>query len=374
MRNMRRTKKLLSLMLFGVLCFSAVIPAQADEISDAKKKQQELEAQMKQAEQEKNQLSSQLNTVIADMQKTQEELDAKQQEIQTAQDELDAARIKENQQYEDMKIRIKYMYENGNTGFLEVLFTARSIGDFLNKAEYIHEVTEYDRNMLKEFQKVVKEIEEKEAMLKEEEAKLAEMQASLSAKQEEVEKLLENKSLEMSNLESEIGNNAEKLKQLIARAEEAKRQLSAANNAGSGGTAGASQIIGNGQLAWPTTSNRVTSTFGYRVAPVAGATSYHDAIDIGVAEGSPVYAADGGKVITAAYGYNGGRGVYVMVDHGNGIVTRYQHLRSIYVSVGDTVQKGQNIAASGNTGASSGPHLDFAVIVNGTAVNPLSYL
>ena len=63
-----------------------------------------------------------------------------------------------------------------------------------------------------------------------------------------------------------------------------------------------------------------------------------------------------------------------MIDHGNGMVTRYQHLSTIYVSVGDTVSRGQNIAASGNTGASSGPHLDFAVYVNGSAVNPLNYL
>lgn len=371
---MKTKKKLLVLALSGVLCFASVLPAQADEISDAQKKQQELEEQKKKAEKEQSELSSQLNAVIDDMQKTQQELDAKQEEIQIAQDELDAARIKENQQYEDMKIRIKYMYENGNTGFLEVLFSAEDIGDFLNKAEYIREVTEYDRNMLEEFKRIVKEIEEKEAKLKEEEEKLFEMQASLSAKQAEVEALLAEKELEVSSLESEIGDNAKKLQELIKRAEEAKRQLSAANNAGAGGTAGASQIIGNGQLAWPTTSSRVTSTFGYRVAPVAGATSYHDAIDIGVASGSPVYAADGGRVIRASYGYNGGRGIYMMVDHGNGIVTRYQHLSAIYVSVGQTVSRGQNIAATGNTGASSGPHLDFAVIVNGTAVNPLNYL
>ena len=111
-----------------------------------------------------------------------------------------------------------------------------------------------------------------------------------------------------------------------------------------------------------------------RPVPVAGATSNHDAIDIGAPMGAAVYAADGGTVTTASYGYNGGRGNYIMVNHGNGMVTRYQHLSAIYVSVGQSVGRGENIGAVGSTGASSGPHLDFAVYINGSTVNPLSYL
>ena len=100
---------------------------------------------------------------------------------------------------------------------------------------------------------------------------------------------------------------------------------------------------------------------------------YYLAIDIGASVGTPVYAAADGTVITAKTGYNGGRGIYIMVDHGNGLVTRYQHLSAMYVSVGQKVSKGQNIAAVGNTGASSGPHLDFAIYVNGSTVDPLTY-
>lgn len=370
----KKAKSLIRILAAGLLCFSMVLPVQADELSDARKKQEELEQQKEDAEAQKKDLSAQLDNIIQEMTEAQEKLDAKQVEIQLAQDELDEARINESQQYNAMKLRIKYMYENGSTGFLEILLEADSIGDFLNKAEYIQEITNYDRNMLKEFQKIVKDVEEKEAKLKEEEAELVAMQNELSGKQEEVEQLLASTNTEISSLEKEIGDNAEKLQTLIARAEEAKNQITSGSSGGGGGTAGPSQVIGSGQLAWPTTSTRITSYFGYRTAPVAGATSYHDAIDIGVASGSPVYAADSGRVITAAYGYNGGRGVYVMIDHGNGMVTRYQHLSTIYVSVGDTVSRGQNIAASGNTGASSGPHLDFAVRVNGSWVDPLKYL
>lgn len=373
MTKMRGWKRLLSILLVGILCFGSVITVSADELSDAQAEQRELEKQKKEAQSAKDTLNNSLKKIVAEMSTAEKKLDEKQVELMEAQDELDLARINEHQQYDSMKKRIKFMYENGNTEFIEILCESQNISDLLNKAEYIKTISTYDRNMLKEFQKVVEEVETKEKKLKEEEAELIKIQNELLAKQNEVEALLSKTDKELSDLKGEIGTNAAKIKRLIAKAEAAKRQQQS-GSAGGGGKPGASQIIGNGQLAWPTTSTRVTSTFGWRAVPVAGATAYHDAIDIGVANGSPVYAADSGTVILASYGYNGGRGVYVMVDHGNGMVTRYQHLNSIYVSVGQKVSRGQNIAASGNTGASSGPHLDFAVIVNGTAVNPLNYL
>ena len=379
---MRKNKRILGLLLACALCFATVTPVKADELSDAKKKQQELEAQKKDAEAKRDKLAADLEKVTADMEETQERLDAKKVEIIEAQDELDQARIDESRQYESMKKRIKYMYENGNTEFIEILCESKDIGDFLNKAEYIQQLSEYDRQMLIEFQNIVKQVEEKEAELKEEEAELNKLQDELIGKQKTVESMLSEAKTDVAALDSRIGENAGKIKALIARAEEEKRQQQAAQqrpsggsggNSGGGGSAGSSQIIGNGQLAWPTTSRRVTSGYGPRPVPVAGATSWHDAIDIGAPVGTPVYAADSGRVVTASYGYNGGRGIYVMVDHGNGIVTRYQHLSAIYVSVGQKVSRGQNIAAVGNTGASSGPHLDFAVYVNGSTVNPMRF-
>lgn len=370
---MARGKKLLSILLTGVLCFSLAIPAKADDISDAKAKQQELEDQKEAAEAQKSSLNATLNTVIEDMTKTQEKLDAKQIELIEAQDELDLARINESEQYESMKLRIKFMYENGSDEFIEILCESKSIGEFLNKAEYIQQISSYDRKMLVEFQKIVKDVEEQEAKLKEEEAELVALQDSLIEKQTEVETLLADNEAEISSLESQIGENSTKLKELIAAAEEAQRQQSAGSG-GNIGTPGAGQVIGSGQLSWPTTSYTITSYYGWRPVPVAGATSNHDAIDIGAGLGSPVYASDSGTVVTASYGYNGGRGNYIMINHGNGIQTRYQHLQDIYVSVGQTVSRGQNIGTVGNTGASSGPHLDFAVYVNGSTVDPLTYL
>lgn len=125
-----------------------------------------------------------------------------------------------------------------------------------------------------------------------------------------------------------------------------------------------------GELEYPT-DGTITSAFGYRNSPTAGASSYHEGIDIGAPLGSDVAAADGGKVSRA--GWNGGKGYSVTIDHGNGRYTEYNHLNCYYVQKGDAVSKGQIIAAVGSTGVSTGPHLDFRVRESGTYVDPMIY-
>lgn len=126
-----------------------------------------------------------------------------------------------------------------------------------------------------------------------------------------------------------------------------------------------------GSFRWPC-SGVITDYFGYRDAPTAGASSYHNAIDIGNRTGTPIYAADGGIVTFA--GWQSGYGYLVKIDHTNGFVSYYAHCSALYVSVGDKVYKGEHIAALGNTGISTGPHLHFGLLKNGTWVNPLNYL
>jgi murein DD-endopeptidase MepM/ murein hydrolase activator NlpD len=98
----------------------------------------------------------------------------------------------------------------------------------------------------------------------------------------------------------------------------------------------------------------------------------HEGIDIAVGEGTPVTAAAAGTVIYA--GWMGGYGNLVVVDHGNGLSTAYAHNSSLAASVGQSVAAGEVVSYSGNTGNSTGPHVHFEVRVNGSAVDPLSYL
>ena len=122
----------------------------------------------------------------------------------------------------------------------------------------------------------------------------------------------------------------------------------------------------------PLAGGRISCGFGYRNAPTAGASSYHQGIDYYTPLGSSVYAACGGTVVRA--GWSGGYGYCVDIQHANGVLTRYGHLSRIFVSVGQTVNQGECIAASGSTGVSTGPHLHFEIRFNGVAVNPLNYL
>lgn len=143
------------------------------------------------------------------------------------------------------------------------------------------------------------------------------------------------------------------------------------NITANGNTTGGSSTIGNDVMKWPTDGTDITSYFGLRDAPTAGASTNHGAIDIGVPTGTNVYATEAGTVIKAEFNSSGGN--WVWIDHGNGYVTKYLHNSQLKVSVGDKVTKGQVIALSGTTGTSTGPHVHFQIEYNGEKVDPLSF-
>ena len=140
-----------------------------------------------------------------------------------------------------------------------------------------------------------------------------------------------------------------------------------------GNNPGASVVTGNGQFTHPCPGySRISSYFGYREQPLAGASTNHKGIDFAAPQGTPIYAAAGGTVTSS--GYSGKAGKRIVINHGNGLVTIYMHCHALYVKAGTKVSKGQNIAAVGTTGNSTGNHLHFQVNSNGTPVNPLKYL
>ncbi|HYF92144.1 MAG TPA: peptidoglycan DD-metalloendopeptidase family protein [Symbiobacteriaceae bacterium] len=125
------------------------------------------------------------------------------------------------------------------------------------------------------------------------------------------------------------------------------------------------------KLAWPAYAE-LTDDFGSRIHPVFGTPHYHDGIDIGVGSGTPVGAAAGGTVIMATW--YGGYGRTIRIEHGNGLVTMYSHLNEYAVSVGEKVSQGDLIGYSGNSGNSTGAHLHFTILVDGSPVDPLGWL
>jgi murein DD-endopeptidase MepM/ murein hydrolase activator NlpD len=128
-------------------------------------------------------------------------------------------------------------------------------------------------------------------------------------------------------------------------------------------------------FAWPTTKPfRISSGYGYRSHPIRGEYHFHPAIDITGTPNKEIYAIQDGIVTKVVQtGYNSGSGTYITIDHGDGYVASYLHLKknSIIVKKGETVQKGQKIATMGTTGSSTGVHLDFRIKKNGEYINPM---
>ncbi|MBS6519644.1 MAG: peptidoglycan DD-metalloendopeptidase family protein [Clostridiales bacterium] len=366
-------------MIAGVLSLSFIMPTYATDLSDAQQKAQQLEEQKKAAESEKSSLAEQLNTIVTDMKKSEEDMTKKESEIEKAEEELVNAKVDEQNQYESMKKRIKYIYENGSSEFLEIMLEAKDMADFLNKAEYATKMSEYDRDMLKKFQKLVKKVEEEEAKLNKEYEELHTLQASLTEKQTAVETLLTEKASEIASIESEMtevqglitaAKEAERRRQ---EAEEAAKQQAQQNNGNSGGSAGDSVVSGNGFFTHPCPGMSYQSSYFGEVREGIGDSRPHKGHDYAAAPGTPIYAAAAGKVTTA--GYSNSAGYWVVINHGNGLVTKYMHMWQMpYVSEGQTVEKGQNIGGVGTTGQSTGNHLHFQVELNGVPVNPSNYM
>ena len=378
----RRKRSIISTVLVIALSLGMVLNVNAATVDEAQKKAEELENQKKAAEKEKDSLASQLNSIIADMNDTKEKLEKKQDEIQKAEDELVQAKVDENDQYESMKKRIKFMYENGNSQLLEILVSSDSIGDLLNKAEYVSQISAYDRDMLIVFQDVVKDVEEKEASLKDEYEVLSGLQDELVAKQNEVQALLDSKKIQLADLEKQIGDNAATLQKLIEEAEaerikqeqqlaaqQAAQQQQQSSGGGSYTPPSTTPVVsGSGQFTNPCPGAVISSTFGYRDFDGA----FHKGLDLAAGEGTPTYAAADGTVVIA--GWSDSAGNWVVINHGNGLTTKYMHHSALCVTAGQTVVKGQQIGYVGNTGNSFGAHLHFQVESGGVAVDPLGYL
>lgn len=378
-----RIKKVTGILLAAIMMVSFTVPAGAAEIDNAKKQAEDLKNKKSSAESEKNSLAKELETKVKEMEDVEKKISAKETEISKKEDELVQAKVDENTQYDSMKKRIKYMYENGNTHFIEILCDSKSIGEFLNNAEYINTISTYDRNMLVEFQDVVKEVEKQEENLQAEYKELNTMQDDIVKKQESLTALINEKSAEIASLDSELTQTNSKIKKLEEAAAAAQRKqqeaaaaAAAASSGSSSGSGGGSSYVpsnsvvvsGNGQFTNPCPGASISSTFGYRDFDGA----FHKGLDLAAAEGTPTYAAAAGTVIIA--GWSSSAGNWVVIDHGNGLVTKYMHHSALAVSAGQTVTKGQQIGYVGNTGNSFGAHLHFQVEVNGSAVDPQGYL
>ncbi len=383
---MNKGKKILGSLLVGVLAVSMVLTASATDIESMKDKQQQLEEQQKDAQAEKSSLAAKVNKLNASMKKAETEIEAKQTEIEETEQELVMAKIEEIDQYESMKVRIRYMYENGNVNLIQLFMESDSIADFFHKTESISKISEYDRKKLEEYQMTVQIVEEKELALQAEYDKLQELRTSLVKQQQEAEALLAEKSSELASITADLSalqtriKNAEDEKK---RLDEAKENQTTSNSSGSSGSSSSGSfsstqvskpvVSGNGYFTHPCPGMSYQSSYFGEVRQGIGDTRPHKGHDYAAPRGTPIYAAAAGTVVIA--GWSDSAGNWVVISHGNGLVTKYMHMyQSPAVSAGDKVVKGQYIGGVGTTGQSTGNHLHFQVELNGEAVNPDLYM
>ena len=254
-------------------------------------------------------ISSQITALENRLAQKNQELTEKKDQIEDTKSQLEDAKKQEEQQYADMKVRIQFMYENAQESYFEALFSSESFSDFLNSAEYIIQIQEYDRKKLNEYQDTVDYIENVEKQLEEDYATLEEIKkeveqekASVEQEKASVAALMKQRETELAGIEGNIDSAqsdadyyAAEIKaqeEIIAEIKRIEAEKAAAGKQDNPYTGGV--------FTWPCpSSTRVTSDYGTRVSPMGGASSNHKGIDIGASGGAAIVAAADGTVTTA---------------------------------------------------------------------------
>lgn len=383
----KRTREILK-KTFAVVCacvvvaalvasvlLPAVSAATQKQIDAASKKTEQAKKDAQKAETEKqaainsyNALDEQIKNIENEIDSLEKQIEQTKKDIELKEEEL---RIAEEQLVEHenaFMARARAMYEHKDIQYVELLFKADSLSDFLTKVDMITQIMEYDDKVLTDLKETREKINLAKSQLED-----------ILVRQEEDSKKLESKRVSLSSALAEKEKmmkdaikNADRYKAIYEAAERAEEALIRENRLAFSQEGNQTKYTG-GKFAWPVPgSHRITSSYGERIHPVYKTRKFHSGIDIGAAYGLDIIAAADGKVTLATT--NGGYGKCVVINHGSGITTLYGHCSTMLVSVGDTVTKGQVIAKVGSTGVSTGPHLHFEVRINGATTNPLNYV
>ena len=319
--------------------------------------------------------------------------------IADKQDELDNAEDHYEQLNAENRVRVRTMEEEGELSYWEVLFRANNFSDLLDRLNMVEEIAASDNRRLAELKEAANnvvqaqtDLETEKVDLEQAKKDLDDTQTEMDAKRKEADELIQElltKADDLEALEAEFkAMDEEFLKQIAQKEVEfdaAKKAEWAAHMAtattappaaggsgGSGGGGGSAGTGGGGGWVRPCSYTSITSPFGNRVSPTTGASTYHQGVDLDTGTNWPVVAAKSGIVTIAGFGTAPGN--YVQIDHQDGFKSIYMHLSSYCVSVGQIVNAGQQIGATGATGVATGDHLHFGIQLNGVYVNPCNYV
>ncbi len=377
------------------------------EIDSLKEQLKELEAQAQAQQEVINALADQKGRVVDRKIALDAKIDLTRRQIQLIQNqvaiydeivaekqaELEQAQAAEDAQAELLRSRMRAMEESGNASYLTFLFDSSSLTDLLSRLADVDDIMHYDKIVEAEYKAAREDVEvikksyeetlsEKEALSKELDRKTDELDAQITAAYTLIADLNEQSEDAQAEFDAidraraEADAEIDALLKKLAEEEAARKAAEEAARQAAGGagtqTTSTGTAVSLTSLMWPCPGvNIITSRFGARPSPTAGASRYHGGLDIGAQAGTSIVASQSGQVILAAY--NGGYGNCVMINHGNGIVTLYGHMESIAVGYGQYVGQGQVIGYVGSTGVSTGPHCHFEIRVNGMQTDPAPY-
>lgn len=378
-------KKIIAILLTVVLLQTMVVTVFAATQSDVNAAKQKAN----QAASKKKEITAEKDTILNEISALEDEIEEYEDELVELNSKISKleGNIKEKNEeiaqlqkdYEEkqqlLEDRLVAIYEEGQITFLDVLLSAESVLDYISMNARVQELTEADNAQMEAVENQRITVEKAKKELEQQKNEVNDARKTAEVKQQQLKITKTNKEAKISQLTSEQKKLQTEINKYNAEVRRLEEEIAKAAQSASG------QYVGNfsGTLSWPLSSNSsgynyITSYFGYREQPVAGASTNHRGLDIGVSVGTPVYSAGNGYVVTK--GYSSVRGYYVMVKHADNLYTFYQHLSSILVSQGQNVKRGQQIAKSGSTGIGTGPHLHFEVRTGpyyGDEVNPLNY-
>ena len=369
--------------------------------SDLQKQTETLKANLQKAKEGIQEEAEKKNILDKQIEIVKQQVDESNQYISSLEKEIKECELIINSIHEDIKKKMKALksslksiYIAGDASTIDIILSAKDFDDFLDKSELVKSVSDTISDLIEQLNLSLKELENEKSSLQEKVNKAEQERNVLSQRRNELQGLFDESEQILSKLQEseqqvkkDLDENDAELKQIEKQikeyyeeqqrkkaAEEAKKKAQQQSGSSSGQTTTSPETVHKGNFIWPVPGFYYISSDFY---DSEDRTKSHGAIDIAGAGiyGAKVVAAGAGTVIkvnTTSWG--GGYGTYVMIDHGNGKLTIYGHLSVRSVNVGDTVSQGQTIGYVGSTGHSTGPHLHFECRLNGTQVDPITWL
>ena len=325
--------------------------------------QEELSQNLQQVQQLDEKISksqSELDELNVKMAKLQTSIEKVEAELQVAEDKYNAQRVTVEQ-------RLVTMYESGDTQYLDVILSSKSVSDFLSNYFLIAELTTYDADLLEDMKEKKDSVELSKKKLDNEKEQLV----TIKQNQTKTARILENTKVVRENYISKLSDTEKNIQSKIdeynTRFAEINAEILSLSMEGLD-----TKYIG-GELAWPVPGyTRISSKYGMRTHPITGVYKLHTGVDISAPTGANFIAANDGVVTKA--GMNSAYGNMVIIDHGGGISTLYAHGSEILVQVGQVVKRGDAVLKVGSTGYSTGPHAHFEVRIDGGVTDPMPYI